>query len=149
MYNFSWQKLQEKLFSIRPNFFLARTLQVFKMAVGAFLSHKGRAAWFLEPAFAQAPPIAVSAIIHHRSFLRTIIPITSFFRARHSTQRYKRSTVIASSAAAAAVRRLAQIVELVRGTLMMPCVCYAGADERLYEHRAKAPDLAWFWTFCT
>ena len=31
---------------------------------------------------------------------------------RHSTQRYKRSTVITSSAAAAAVRRLAQIVQL-------------------------------------
>ena len=40
MYNFSWQKLQEKLFSIRPNFFLARTLQVFKMGVGAVLSQR-------------------------------------------------------------------------------------------------------------
>ena len=40
MYNFSWQKLQEKLFSICPNFFLARTLQVFKIAVGAVLSYR-------------------------------------------------------------------------------------------------------------
>ena len=78
---------------------------------------------------------------------RSIIPTYNhtnnfFFRARHSTQRYARYTVVASSAAAAAVRRLAQIVELVRGTLMMPNVSYAGVYGRLYERRAKAPDLS-------
>ena len=35
-----------------------------------------------------------------------------------------------------------KIVELVRGTLMIPNVSYAGVYGRLYERRAKAPDLS-------
>ena len=50
-------------------------------------------------------------------------------------------TVITSSAAAAAVGRSAKIVELIRGIMVMPHICYVGVYGRLCERCAKASDL--------